>query len=235
MFCHWAIPFTLFRKYTWDVWERVGNSGHMYQLQCLPFIGETDRNWKIAHVPLKGQEKFRYLFQGQKGVSNQSSGGILIDDLTLSETRCPNAVWHINNISHVLDTSAPDFNMLSPRFYSSEGYGYGLSLVPKFPGFSDSEFYISLSFHLISGENDGVLEWPALNRQATITVLDQHGDIRKRLSIERSFTTDETHVLKGRWSRNGYKRLIECEHEVRMYFSRSAGMTVHNSRSIPQD
>ncbi|XP_060114559.1 meprin A subunit alpha-like, partial [Heteronotia binoei] len=172
-----------------------GTVRSLFRLQALQ--GENDKNWKIAHVPLKGQEKFRYLFQGQKGVTNHSSGGILIDDITLSETQCPNAVWRIDNFSHLLDTAALGHTVLSPRFYSPEGYGYAVAVTPRLLGSSDSETCTSISFHLTSGENDGVLEWPALNRQATITVLDQHADVRKRLSIERSFTTDETQVLKG--------------------------------------
>nr|XP_056712819.1 meprin A subunit alpha-like [Euleptes europaea] len=167
-----------------------------FKVQTLQ--GESDKNWKIAHVPLKVQEKFRYLFQGRNGVSNHSSGGILIDDITLSETRCPNAVWHVDNVSHLLGTAALGYSMTSPRFYSPEGYGYCVSLIPRALGGSDSENYIGISLHLTSGENDGVLEWPALNRQATITVLDQDADVKKRLSIERSFTTDETQVMKGK-------------------------------------
>ncbi|XP_054826789.1 meprin A subunit alpha-like [Eublepharis macularius] len=161
------------------------------------FQGVSDKNWKIAHVPLKAQQEFRYLFQGQKGDPDQSSGGILIDDLTLSETQCPNAVWLIHNFSHLLDTAAVESSMISPRFYSPEGYAHCLTLTPRVLDGSDSENYVHISLHLTSGENDGVLEWPALNRQATITVLDQHSDVRKRLSIERSFTTDESHFLKG--------------------------------------
>ncbi|XP_015271066.1 PREDICTED: meprin A subunit alpha-like [Gekko japonicus] len=173
------------------------SSGTIRKLVKLQtFQGESDQNWKIAHVPIRVRERFRYLFQGQKGRTDLSSGGILIDDVTLSETRCPNAVWHINNFTHLLNTAAPGDTMLSPRFYSPEGYAYGLTL--RVLGGSGSETYTGISFHLTSGENDGVLEWPALNRQATITILDQHADVRKRLSIERSFTTEGTRVPKGK-------------------------------------
>ncbi|XP_077173535.1 meprin A subunit alpha [Paroedura picta] len=176
--------------------DGAGNIRSLDKLKT--FQGEGNKNWKIAHVPLKGQERFRYIFQGQKGHFNRSSGGIHIDDITISETRCPNAVWHINNFSHFLDGSPLGYTMLSPRFYSPEGYGIALSLTPRVLGSFCSKPCTSISLHLISGENDGILEWPALNRQATITVLDQHADVRKRLSIERSFTTDKTQVLKGR-------------------------------------
>ncbi|KAL8173175.1 UNVERIFIED_CONTAM: hypothetical protein K2H54_041574 [Gekko kuhli] len=175
--------------------DSSGTIRSLVKLQTLQ--GESYKNWKVAHVPLKVRDRFRYLFQGQKTSSSRSPGGILIDDVTLSETRCPNSVWHIDNISHLLNTTAPGYTIRSPRFYSPEGYGYGLILTPRVLGGSDSETCISISFHLTTGENDGVLEWPAVNRQATITVLDQHADVRKRLSIERSFTTDETQMLKG--------------------------------------
>ncbi|XP_054826800.1 meprin A subunit alpha-like [Eublepharis macularius] len=168
----------------------------LHKIQTLQ--GDSDKNWKIAHVILRGQEKFRYLFEGQKGDPEHSSGGILIDDLTLSETRCPNAVWLIHNFSLLLNSSE-DYaaKLKSPRFYNPEGYGYGMMLSPRSSGKPDHKKHVLISFHLASGENDDVLEWPALNRQVTITVLDQHSDVKERWSIEKSFTTDSAHVLKG--------------------------------------
>ncbi|NWU32722.1 MEP1A protein, partial [Dyaphorophyia castanea] len=66
-----------------------------------------------------------------------------------------------------------------------EGYGFGISVLPNY---RDSS-YTLIGFHLCSGENDAVLEWPALNRQATLTVLDQDPDVLKRMSSSKSFTT----------------------------------------------
>lgn len=153
---------------------------------CFPFTkADDDHNWKIAHVTLNAQKKFRYLFQGLKGNPSSSSGGIIIDDITLTETPCPTAVWVVRNFSQILENGSTAV-IQSPRFYSPEGYAYGISLYPQ----SNSNGYTRVAFHLCSGENDAVLEWPALNRQAMLTVLDQDPDVLKRMSASRGFTTN---------------------------------------------
>ncbi|NWI71457.1 MEP1A protein, partial [Todus mexicanus] len=75
-----------------------------------------------------------------------------------------------------------------------EGYGFGITLHPH----ASVSGYTRIAFHLCSGENDGVLEWPALNRQATLTVLDQDPDILKRMSASNSFTTSKDQVTSGK-------------------------------------
>ncbi|XP_042336144.1 meprin A subunit alpha-like isoform X2 [Sceloporus undulatus] len=180
------------------IWVKIDDgTGNVRRLvKIKTFQGDSDHNWKIAHVNLKCQKKFRFLFHGLKGNPDASAGGIYIDDLTLSETQCPRGVWLIRNFSQLLTTAPEGYSMHSPRFYSPEGYGYSLTLSPR--GLRDSAFenYIRISFHLVSGENDAVLEWPALRRQVTITVLDQNPNVRKRMSSERSFTTDEKQVFR---------------------------------------
>ncbi|XP_053126286.1 meprin A subunit alpha-like [Hemicordylus capensis] len=173
--------------------DGTGNVRRLGKLKT--FKGDSDPNWKLAHVTLKGSEKFRYLFQGLKGDPDTSYGGIFIDDLTLSETQCPSGVWLIRNFSHLIKTAPQNYSLRSPLFFNPEGYGFGVSLYPRGLSGSSSENYTRIFFHLASGENDGVLEWPALHRQATITVLDQHPDVRKRMSSERSFTTDLTQIV----------------------------------------
>lgn len=155
---------------------------------------DNDHNWKIAHVTLNAQKKFRYLFQGLKGNPTSSSGGIAIDDVTLTEMPCPTAVWVIRNFSQILQNTSSDV-IQSPRFYSPEGYGFGITVHPH----STISGYSRIAFHLCSGENDGVLEWPALNRQAILTVLDQDPDVLKRMSSTKSFTTSKDHVSSGKW------------------------------------
>ncbi|XP_061228285.1 meprin A subunit alpha isoform X2 [Neopsephotus bourkii] len=167
--------------------DGTGNVRKLRKIQT--FQADDDYNWKIAHVTLNAQKKFRYLFQGVKGNPTSSSGGIAIDDVTLTETPCPTAVWIIRNFSQFLENTSSDV-IQSPRFYSPEGYGFGISLHPH----SRISGYIRIAFHLCSGENDGVLEWPALNRQAVLTVLDQDPDILKRMSSSRSFTTSADDV-----------------------------------------
>lgn len=47
------------------------------------FTGDDDHSWKIAHVPLTMDSKFRYAFQGIRGDPANSLGGIQVDDITL--------------------------------------------------------------------------------------------------------------------------------------------------------
>ncbi|KAK1171832.1 meprin A, alpha (PABA peptide hydrolase), tandem duplicate 1 [Acipenser oxyrinchus oxyrinchus] len=176
------------------VWIRMDDgTGNVRKLvKAQTFWGDKDHSWKIAHVPLKANVKFRYMFQGVRGDPTHSDGGIFIDDISLAETRCPSGVWQIKNFTGLLKTTTTGDSILSPRFYSPEGYGYGIELLPhSYYG------YIGAFFHLTSGENDAFLEWPAANRQITITVIDQDPDVRLRLSSSRSFTTSGNHVIPG--------------------------------------
>ncbi|NXF96730.1 MEP1A protein, partial [Eubucco bourcierii] len=170
--------------------DGTGNIRKIKKIQT--FQADNDHNWKIAHVTLNAQRKFRYLFQGLKGNSSSSSGGIAIDDVTLTETPCPTAVWVVRNFSQILSNTLSG-TIQSPRFYSPEGYGFGITLQPH----ASVSGYSRIAFHLCSGENDAVLEWPALNRQATLTVLDQDPDVLKRMSSRKSFTTSKDHISSG--------------------------------------
>lgn len=135
-------------------------------------------------------EKFRYAFQAVRGDPSVSTGGIYIDDISLTETRCPSAVWTIKNFSKIMETAERGSVMDSPRFYSPEGYGYGVRVVPLSNYTDYTGNYTGLYFHLASGENDVVMQWPAINRQATLVVMDQDPDIKLRMSTARSLTTD---------------------------------------------
>lgn len=149
--------------------------------------GDGDDAWKIASVTLKVTEKFRYFFQGIRG-SAGSSGAILIDDITLSETVCPSAVWKIQNFTGLLATAPVGSVVKTPCFYNSEGYAYGISVYPNGRDI-DVMDYVGMSFHLCSGDNDAVMEWPVKNRQITITAMDQDPDAKLRMSATRSYTT----------------------------------------------
>ncbi|XP_036024195.1 meprin A subunit alpha [Onychomys torridus] len=175
------------------VWvRRDDGTGSVRKLAKIQtFQGDSDHNWKIAHVTLKEEKKFRYLFQGTRGDSDNSEGGISLDDITLTETPCPTGVWTIRNISQVLADTVKGERVVSPRFYNSEGYGLGVTLYPN--GRSTSKpGYLGLAFHLYSGENDAILEWPVENRQAIMTILDQDPDVRNRMSLSLMFTTSKT-------------------------------------------
>lgn len=155
---------------------------------CYP--ADSDHTWKIAHVSLEVGVKFRYAFQAVRGDPSTSTGGIYIDDISLTETRCPNSVWRIQNFSKIMETADKSTVIDSPRFYSPEGYGYGVRIIPLSEYTDYTGNYTGLYFHLVSGENDAVLQWPAVNRQATLVVMDQDPDIKLRMSTARSLTTD---------------------------------------------
>ncbi|KAL7887964.1 hypothetical protein AOLI_G00029380 [Acnodon oligacanthus] len=159
---------------------------------------DDDKTWKIVHVPMEVGVKFRYAFQGVKGDPNNSGGGIFIDDISLSETRCPSAVWRIQNFSQIMETANHDTFLDSPRFYSPEGYAFGIRVYPLSSHTDYTGNYTGLYFHLASGENDVVMQWPAVDRQATLVVMDQDPDIKLRMSSARSLTTDLTTTTDGK-------------------------------------
>ncbi|KAM8937959.1 meprin A subunit alpha [Lycaon pictus] len=178
------------------VWIRrddsTGNVRKLVKVQT--FRGDLDQNWKIAHVTLREEKKFRYLFQGTKGDPQNSNGGIYLDDITLTETPCPAGVWTIRNFSSVLQNTVKGQKLLSPRFYNSEGYGLGLTLYPHGRVDSSGSGFLGIAFHLCSGENDAILEWPVENRQVIMTILDQEPDARNRMSSSMVFTTSKFHT-----------------------------------------
>ncbi|XP_074133517.1 meprin A subunit beta-like isoform X2 [Sminthopsis crassicaudata] len=136
--------------------------------------------WQLHCIPLTVTTKFRVVFEGTRGIGI-SSGGLSIDDINLSETRCPHQIWKISNFTELL---ALRKIILSPPFYSPTGYAFQIKL----------DLYnltrIGIFFSLISGANDEKLQWPCPWHQATMTLLDQNPDIRRRMSNERSITTD---------------------------------------------
>ncbi|XP_054474637.1 meprin A subunit alpha [Anoplopoma fimbria] len=179
------------------IWIRTDDgTGTVRSVRKIHTItGSGDAAWKIAHVTLKVTEKFRYFFQGVRGLSG-SSGAILIDDITLTETICPSAVWQISNFTGILATTPLGIALKSKCFYNSDGHSFGISVYPngKESAYPD---YVGMTLHLCSGENDAVMQWPAENRQATIVAMDQDPDVKLRMSSTRSFTTD----ADPRWNR----------------------------------
>ncbi|XP_075719670.1 meprin A subunit alpha, partial [Rhinoderma darwinii] len=189
------------------IWLRLDDgTGNIRRMKKIHTIhGDNDHNWKIAHVTLNADKKFRYLFQGVQGDNKTTSGGILIDDITLSELPCPNSVWTIRNYSQILSNTVKGDRLVSDCFNSPDGYRFGISLYPHGQNSSTYTGYTGISFHLCSGEDDAVLTWPALNRQIILTLLDQDPDIRQRMSSSRSFTTLADHIIQpmniSRWER----------------------------------
>lgn len=174
------------------IWAKMDDgTGTVRKLKKVQTIwADEDKTWKIAHVAMEIGVKFRYAFQAVNGESTNSTGGIFIDDISLTETRCPASVWRIQNFSNILQTADYDTVLNSPHFYSPEGYGYGIQVRPFSSNSDYTGNYTGLYFHLFSGENDVVMQWPAVNRQATMVVMDQDPDIKLRMSSARSITTD---------------------------------------------
>ncbi|KAG8512061.1 Meprin A subunit alpha, partial [Galemys pyrenaicus] len=176
------------------VWVRrddgTGNVRKLFKVKT--FQGEGDKDWKIAHVTLREEKKFRYLFQGTRGDPQNSAGGIYLDDITLTETPCPTGVWTIRKFSQVLQNTVKGDTLLSPRFYNSEGYAFGLTLYPHGRANSTFSGYAGVAFHMCSGENDAILEWPVEHRQVIMTVLDQEPDVMNRMSASMVFTTSKS-------------------------------------------
>ncbi|XP_074541887.1 meprin A subunit alpha-like [Halichoeres trimaculatus] len=182
------------------VWVRTddgtGTVRGMKKIQT--FYADDDHSWKIGHVQMEVGVKFRYAFQAARGDPSGSDGGIYIDDVSFTETRCPNNVWRIQNFSKILETSDSTTVINSPRFFSPEGYGYGVQVIPWSSYTDYTGNYVGLYFHLASGENDGVMQWPAVNRQATLVVMDQNPDALQRMSTARSLTTDMRTTSDGK-------------------------------------
>ncbi|XP_066186544.1 meprin A subunit beta [Sylvia atricapilla] len=151
--------------------------------------GSPETYWQLHHVSLNVTSKFRVVFQGVKG-SGLSNGGLSIDDINLSETQCPHHVWHIRNFTDLLNTrpAGRDGLIHSPPFYSSKGYAFQVSMYVN--GTTDNPLNLGIYLSLISGANDDHLEWPCPWQQGTMILLDQHPDIRQRMSNQRSVTTD---------------------------------------------
>ncbi|XP_066434956.1 meprin A subunit beta [Eleutherodactylus coqui] len=147
--------------------------------------GEPAEYWQLYHVPLSTNNTFRVVFEGVKG-NGGSTGGISVDDINLSETRCPQYIWPIRNFTNQLNSANKE--LFSPPYYSKDGYAFQVQL--EAGGSADNLYDLGIYFHLISGANDNTLQWPCSLRQATMTLMDQNPDIRKRMSNLRAITTD---------------------------------------------
>ncbi|XP_067218288.1 meprin A subunit beta [Chanodichthys erythropterus] len=151
--------------------------------------------WQIQHVSLNVSKKFRVVFEGVKGGGN--TGGLSLDDINLSETTCPEHVWMIKDFRSILENTSMDTAIYSPRFRSKYGYTFQMGLYPN--GTAGYPGELGAYAHLTSGEDavDDSLVWPARWKQMTMMLMDQNADIRKRMSNQRSVTTDPTMNVEG--------------------------------------
>ncbi|XP_072567320.1 meprin A subunit beta [Paramormyrops kingsleyae] len=166
-------------------YDKINPNGTLRLIQQIP--GDPQDLWQIHHVSLNVTKKFRVVFEGVKG-EGSPSGGISIDDINLSETKCPEHVWRVRNFSQLMDTTPIHRKECSPRFLSKEGYTFQVCLLPNSTFQSPEQLGIYL--HLTSGERDNELKWPCPWKQGTMMLMDQSSDIRRRMSSQRSITTD---------------------------------------------
>lgn len=145
-------------------------------------LGDKVHQWHIRHVSLNATKPFQVVFEVRKGAGN-SSGGFSIDDINLSETRCPDFTMQFNNFETLVQTTNVTKAIFSPRLYSTGGYAYRVGILLWRPNFG-------VFVQLLSGENDERLEWPCPQRQVTFTMLDQTSNIQQHMSKQRSFTSD---------------------------------------------
>ncbi|XP_043849671.1 meprin A subunit beta-like [Dromiciops gliroides] len=157
------------------------SSHHEISLTLLDEVKDVPvGSWQPYYVKLAATNKFRVVFEGTRG-NGTSVGGLSIDDINLSETWCPHHIWRISNFTQILSSRGV---IDSPPYYSHKGYAFQVQLD------ASDETKIGMYFFLISGANDEQLRWPCVWQQATMTLLDQNPDIRRRMSNERSLTTD---------------------------------------------
>ncbi|XP_029380877.1 meprin A subunit beta-like [Echeneis naucrates] len=150
--------------------------------------GSPQELWQLHHVSLDAKKKFRVVFQGTKEGSGHSSGGLSLDDINLSETTCPEFIWRVKNFSHLMETTPTNTSIFSPPFTSKEGYTFQMELYPN--GKASYAGQLSAYAHLVARKEDSGQKWPCPWKQITMMLMDQNPHIQKRMSNQRSVTTD---------------------------------------------
>lgn len=169
-----------------------------FKIPCFHFVcitGSPQELWQLHHVSLDVKIKFRVVFQGTKEGSGPSAGGLSLDDINLSETTCPEFVWRVKNFSDIMTNTPIDTPVFSPPFTSKEGYTFQMQLYPSgkagYPG------ELSAYAHLVAREGDTGQTWPCPWKQMTMMLMDQNPHIQKRMSNQRSVTTDPNMKATG--------------------------------------
>ncbi|KAF5898875.1 meprin A subunit beta-like, partial [Clarias magur] len=180
-----------------EIWVREYNKANPDgTLRMIEVVnGLPEPLWQLHHLSLAVSTKFRVVFKGTKGAGT-STGGISLDDVNLSETTCPEHVWRIKNFQSVMENTTMGTTIYSPRFRSKYGYTFQMGLNPN--GTATNPGELGAFAYLVSGDDatDGTLTWPCPWKQITMMLMDQHADIRKRMSNQRSITTDPNQKLQ---------------------------------------
>ncbi|KAK7886881.1 hypothetical protein WMY93_026502 [Mugilogobius chulae] len=144
--------------------------------------GNTTSHWQYHHVSISATKSFQVEFEARKG-AGISMGGFSIDDINLSELKCPHVAIQVNEFEKVLESSDYRTTIYSKTQYTEDGYAYRVATILY-------KSYFGLLFQLVEGKNDSKLQWPVLNRQVTFQMVDQHPNIQLQMSKERSMTGD---------------------------------------------
>ncbi|XP_071782608.1 meprin A subunit beta [Centroberyx gerrardi] len=180
---------------TLSIWvreyDKANPNGTLHLIKTID--GAPQELWQLHHVSLNVTTKFRVVFQGTKKGSGPSAGGLSLDDINLSETTCPEFVWRVKNFSHVMDNTPSDMAIYSPPFTSKEGYTFQMSLYPS--GKAGYTGELSAYAHLVARVGDTGQKWPCPWKQMTMMLMDQNPHIQKRMSNQRSVTTDPNRTL----------------------------------------
>ncbi|XP_053485712.1 meprin A subunit beta [Ictalurus furcatus] len=180
-----------------EIWVREYNeanpSGTLRMIETITGLPET--LWQLHHVSLNVSTKFRVVFKGTKGAGS-STGGLSLDDVNLSETTCPEHVWRIKNFKSIMENTPRGTAIYSPRFRSKYGYTFQMGL---YPNGTETSKDMGAFASLTSGDDviDGELTWPCPWMQITMMLMDQNADIRKRMSNQRSVTSDPNQKVEG--------------------------------------
>lgn len=151
--------------------------------------------WQLHHVTLDAKKKFRVVFEGTKGESGPTEGGLSLDDINISETTCPEFIWRVKNFSQVLENTPNNQSIFSPPFKSKEGYSFQMQLYPT--GTDTNPGQLAAFAHLVAHEGDTGQKWPCPWKQMTMMLMDQHPHIQKRMSNQRSVTTNPNTKATG--------------------------------------
>ncbi|ROL47857.1 Meprin A subunit beta, partial [Anabarilius grahami] len=163
-----------------NIWirEYQNEADNRGTLRLMDQITELPGNyWKLHHVSLNANKTFQVIFEARKRAGS-SSGGFSLDDINISETECPHT-WQISNFDKFLNNAI----LMSPLYYSSDGYRFQARLLVI-------RNLLIMYVRLVSGAYDDHLQWPCPWRQITFQILDQNPHIQRRMSSERSITTD---------------------------------------------
>ncbi|XP_068427211.1 meprin A subunit beta [Clinocottus analis] len=174
---------------TLNIYVREFDSTPDGKLRIVKTIhGFAEAQWQLLHVSLDVKTKFRVVFEGIKGSTGPLTRGLSLDDINLSETTCPEFIWRVKNFSHVMETTTTNTSIFSPKFFSREGYTFQMELYPSGKaGYPDE---LSAYAHLVAQDGDTGQQWPCPWKQITMMLMDQHPHIQKRMSNQRSVTTD---------------------------------------------